>query len=79
MKLLLTGLAPGVTAENVRAGMERLGSVSAVQIVPASSPAHAASAIIEMPITDERAFQITRQVQDLWHDGRHINLTILNH
>ena len=79
MKLLLTGLSPEATEEAVRTGMERLGSVSAVQIVPASGPDQAASAIIEMPITDERAFQITRQMQDLWHDGRHLNLTILNH
>ena len=77
MKLLLTGLPLEATAEKVREGMEKLGTVSNVEIVSKNGPDH--WAIIEMPITDEEAFNITRRVTDLWHLGRFVNLRVLNH
>ena len=77
MKLLLTGLPIDATAEEVREGMEKLGTVSNVEIVSQNGPDH--WAIIEMPLTDEEAFNITRRVTDLWHLGRFVNLRVLNH
>ena len=78
MKLMVRGLRVDVTAEEVRVGMEKLGPVDSVQLVEhrSESPSDA-WAIVEMPISHERAFQITRQVKDLWHDGRRINIDLL--
>lgn len=77
MKLLLTGLAAEPSAEKVKAGMERFGPVSHVEIV--ASKEGDGWAIVEMPITDEQAFEITRRISDIWHDGRFVNVRILNH
>jgi len=77
MKLLMTGLPKEATPESVQAGMERLGPVSRVEMISQDGANH--WAIIEMPITDEEAFNITRRVTDIWHAGQFINLTILNH
>lgn len=77
MKLLMTGLSSEATEDRVKAGMEKLGPVTQVEIIEKGNGA--AWAIIEMPITDEQAFRITRQVTDIWHDGQFVNISILNH
>lgn len=77
MKLLLTGLPTDATAERVKSGMEKLGPVSQVEIVDKGNGA--VWAIVEMPISDDHAFRITRQVTDIWHDGKFVNITIINH
>jgi hypothetical protein len=77
MKLLMTGLPKEATSEGVREGMEKLGPVSSVEIVSKDGPNN--WAIIEMPITDDEAFNITRRVTDIWHAGQFVNLTVLNH
>lgn len=57
--------------------MARFGSVNHVEIIVGK---HGESwAIVEMPITDEQAFEITRRVTDIWHDGHFVNARILNH
>lgn len=80
IKLMVRGLRVDVSAEEVRAGMEKLGPVDSVQIVEhqTDNPSDA-WAIVEMPISHERAFQISRQVTDLWHDGRRVNIHVLAH
>lgn len=77
MKLLLTGLPSHATETSVKVGMEKLGIVESVTIH--SSEGKGTWAIIEMPITDERAFQITQQVKDIWHDGQSVSINVLNH
>lgn len=78
MKLMVKGLRVDVTAEEVRAGMEKLGPVDSVQLVEHhGEDPRDAWAIVEMPISHERAFQISRQVTDLWHDGRRVNIQVL--
>jgi hypothetical protein len=77
MKLLLTGLPTDATTDRVRAGMEKLGPVTHVDIVDKGNGA--VWAIVEMPITDDQAFRITRQVTDIWHDGKFVNITVVNH
>lgn len=77
MKLLLTGLTSDATAEKVKAGMEKLGPVSQVEIVDKGNGA--IWAIVEMPITDDQAFKISSQVTDIWHDGKFVNITLMNH
>lgn len=77
MKLLLTGLPKGATGEAVREGMKKLGPVSAVEMVVQAGSSD--WAIVEMPITDEQAFNLTQRVRDIWHAGQFVNLTILNH
>lgn len=77
MKLLLTGLPTDATADRVKVGMEKLGPVTQVDIVDKGNGA--VWAIVEMPITDDQAFNITRQVTDIWHDGKFVNISILNH
>lgn len=78
MKLMVRGLRVDVTAEQVRAGMEKLGPVDSVQIVEnrGENPKDA-WAVVQMPITHERAFQISQQVTDLWHDGQRVNIHVL--
>ncbi|MEN9880134.1 MAG: hypothetical protein RIQ55_780 [Pseudomonadota bacterium] len=77
MKLLLTGLPGDATADKVKVGMEKLGPVSHVEIVDKGNDA--VWAIVEMAITDDQAFRITRQITDIWHDGKFVNITIMNH
>ena len=78
MKLMVRGLRVDVTEQEVRAGMEKLGPVDSVEIVPNRSVnATDCWAIVEMPISHERAFQITRQVTDIWRDGRRINIDLV--
>lgn len=57
--------------------MEKLGPVTHVDIVDKGNGA--VWAIVEMPITDGQAFRITRQVTDIWHDGKFVNITVMNH
>lgn len=80
MRLMVRGLRVDVTADEVRIGMEKLGPVDRVQMVEhhTENPTDA-WAIVEMPITPERAFQISRQVTDMWHDGRRVNIHVLTH
>lgn len=79
MKMLVTGLRLGVTAQEVRQGMEKLGPVDRVEIVPTESE-HAKDcwAIVEMPISAEQAERITSRVTDIWHDGRMINIRVMH-
>lgn len=77
MKLLLTGLPEDATESAVRAGMEKLGTVSSVQLVAKDSGE--TWAIVEMPITPDQAFKITQQVTDIWHAGNFVNVRILNY
>ncbi len=77
MKLLLTGLPMDATVDRVKSGMEKLGPVTEVEIV--DKGLGAVWAIVEMPITDDQAFRMTRQVTDIWHDGKFVNLTVMNH
>jgi len=79
MKMLVTGLPLGVTAEEVRQGMEKLGPVDRVTVVPTQSE-HAKDcwAIVEMPISAEKAEQIASRVTDLWHDGHKINIRVMH-
>ena len=76
MKLLITGLPSDTTADRVKSGMEKLGPVTHVEIVDKANGS--SWAIVEMPITDDQAFRITRQVTDIWHDGKFVNITIMN-
>lgn len=79
MKMLVTGLRLGVTAQEVRQGMEKLGPVDQVDIVPTESD-HATDcwAIVEMPISAEKAEQIASRVSDLWHDGKKVNIRVMH-
>lgn len=78
MKLRIRGLRLEVTEQEIRAGMEKLGPVDSVQILPNSHPQTTdCVAIVEMPISHERAFQISRQVTDIWHDGRYVNIEVV--
>lgn len=80
MKLLVKGLRKDVTAEEVRQGMERLGPVDEVEVVPNRSPAATDTwAIVIMPVPIERAYQIANQVSDLWHDGRRVSISVMAH
>ena len=79
MKMLVTGLRLGVSAEEVRQGMEKLGPVDRVEVVPTESE-HAKDwwAIVEMPISAEEAQRIASRVTDLWHDGGTINIRVMH-
>jgi hypothetical protein len=77
MKLLITGLSSQATEASVKVGMEKLGVVQSVSIHSADEKG--TWAIVEMPITHERAFQITQQVKDIWHDGNFVSINVLNH
>lgn len=79
MKMLITGLRLGVTPDEVRQGMEKLGPVDKVEIVPTKSD-HAKDcwAIVEMPISAEKAEQIASRVTDLWHEGGMVNIRVMH-
>lgn len=80
MKLMIRGLNTDATVEGVTKGMEKLGPVQSVTIVPNKSEAATDCwAIVEMDITHERALKITAQVKDLWHDGQRVNISIMSH
>ena len=79
MKMLVIGLRLGVSAEEVRQGMEKLGPVDRVEVVPTESE-HAKDcwAIVEMPISAEEAQRIASRVIDLWHGGGTINIRVMH-
>lgn len=79
MKLMLRGLPLDATAERVAQGMEKLGPVINVTMVPNKhEDATDSWAIVEMDISHERALRITSQVTNLWHDGQRVNLSIMS-
>jgi hypothetical protein len=77
-KILLSGLAADIDEAHIRAGLEKLGPVSAVHIIrdgDAASPV----VIVEMDIDDQTAYRLTSRVTDFWHDGKTINARLLLH
>ena len=79
MKLLVTGLRLGVTVDEVRLGMEKLGPVDTIEIVSSQRENEKDCwAIVEMPISAEKAEQIANRVTDLWHDGAMVNIRVMH-
>lgn len=79
MKMLVTGLRPGVTEDEVRMGMEKLGPVDTVEIVSTQREDEKNCwAIVEMPISAEKAEQIASRVTDIWHEGAMVNIQVMH-
>jgi len=77
-KIMFTGIKPEVTVEAIAAGLEKVGPVAGVSIIRDGDP-QVPVVIVEMDISDVRAYQLTTRVTGLWHDGRMINATLLLH
>lgn len=77
MKFLLTGLTTEATKSSVWSGMEKLGPVTSIEMVKQNNGDQ--WAIVEMPVTDDQAFKITQRITDVWHAGKFVNISILNH
>lgn len=77
-KIMLTGLQPEVTEASVKASLEKFGPVIGVTICRDGDPG-APVVIVEMDISDMQAFQLTRLVTDIWHNGHMVNARLLLH
>lgn len=77
-KIMFSGLLPDVTEEAVRKSLEKVGPVHTVSIIK-DGDASAPLVIVEMDISDVKAFQLTSRVTDYWHDGHMINARLLLH
>lgn len=77
-KIMLSGLLPDVSADAIRASLEKVGPVHSVSIITDGDP-DAPLVIVEMDISDETAFQLTSRVTDFWHNGHMINARLLLH
>lgn len=76
MKLMLTGLPANAIEENVAEGMRKLGPVENVTVFHEGN-ADSSWAIVEMPISNERAQKIKEQVNSIWYKGKAINISIM--
>ena len=77
-KILFSGLAADIDETRIRASLEKLGPVIAVNIIR-DGDAAAPLVLVEMDIDDETAYRLTARVTDFWHDGQTINARLLLH
>jgi len=75
-KILFTGVAADVNEARVRAKLEHLGPVHAVEIVRDGDPDHPV-VLVTIDIPDALAFQIVSRVSHFWHEGKLITASLL--
>jgi fructose 1,6-bisphosphatase len=77
-KIMITGLGSDVTEESIRESLERVGPVSAVEIIRDGDPERPV-VVVTMDIDDPTAYAITSRVTEYWHEGHMLNARLLLH
>lgn len=75
-KIMFSGLAADVAEPQLRQALERFGPVAGITIIRDGNPEQPV-AIVEMRITDQKAFDLTSRVSDIWHNGQHVSAWVL--
>gem|GEM_PF-5043295 len=73
------GLPPEATADGIKDVMQKYSAVIHAEIVSAEASSTEATAIVEMAVTPDKAFDLTTRFAEYWYQGRYISLRILNH